>query len=55
MQVLHFTSGCLARDEFRKKGTVAIMPLAASSGDTEISCLYLAPGGSIAVPRYLRS
>jgi len=39
MQVLHFTPGCQDSDEFQKQGTVAIMPLAASSGDSEISCL----------------
>ena len=50
MQVLHFTPGCLDPDGFRKKGTVAAMPLAASNGESEISCLYLAPGSSIAVP-----
>ncbi len=50
MQVLHFTPGCLDPDGFGRKGTVAIMPLAASSGENEIFCLYLAPGGRIAVP-----
>ncbi len=50
MQVLHFTPGCLDRDDFSNKGTVAIMPLAASNGESEISCQYLAPGGSVAMP-----
>jgi len=49
VQVLHFTPGCLDPDGFRKKGTVAAMPLAASCGASEISCVYLAPGGSVTV------
>ncbi len=50
MQVLHFTPGCLDPNGFRKKGTVVAMPLVASSGDSEISCLYLAAGGSVTLP-----
>ncbi len=50
MQVLLFTPGCLDLEGFRKNGTVAIMSLAASSGESEVSCLCLAPGGSVTVP-----
>jgi hypothetical protein len=50
MDVLHFTPGSLDPDNVCRHGTVAHMPLASGSGEFEISCLYLAPGGQIAVP-----
>jgi len=41
--ILHFTPGCLDPENFRKKGTVAIMPLAASRGESEIPACTLRP------------
>jgi hypothetical protein len=50
MDILHFTPGSLDPDNTRRHRTVAHMPLASGNGDFDISCLYLAPGGQIAVP-----
>jgi hypothetical protein len=49
MQVIHFTPGTLDPENFRRHGTVAHMPLASGNGEFEVSCLYVAPGGSVAV------
>jgi len=49
MQGVHFTPGTLDPENVRRHGTVAHMPLASGNGEFEVSCLYLAPGGSIAV------
>jgi hypothetical protein len=49
MQAIHFTPGTLDPENVRRHGTVAHMPLASGNGEFEVSCLYVAPGGSIAV------
>jgi len=49
MQVVHFTPGTLDPDNVWRHGTVAHMPLASGSGEFEVSCLYVAPDGTIAV------
>jgi hypothetical protein len=49
MDILHFTPGSLDPDNVRRHGTVAHMPLASGEGEFELSCLYLSPGGQIAV------
>jgi hypothetical protein len=49
MDVLHFTPGSLDPDNVRRRGTAAHLPLASGDGDLEVSCLYLSPGGQIAV------
>src|ERR1700722_2365598 len=49
MQVIHFTPGTLDPENVRRYGTVAHMALASGHGEFEVSCLYVAPGGSIAV------
>ncbi len=49
MDILHFTPGSLDPDNVRRRGTVAHLPLASGDGDFELSCLYLSPGGQIAV------
>jgi hypothetical protein len=49
MDIVHFTPGSLEPDNVRRHGTVAHMPLASGQGDFEVSCLYLSPGGHIAV------
>ena len=49
MNILHFTPGSLDPDNVRRHGTVAHMPLAGGQGELELSCLYLSPGGQIAV------
>jgi hypothetical protein len=49
MQAIHFTPGALDPQNVRRHGTVAHMPLASGHGEFEVSCLYVAPGGSIAV------
>jgi hypothetical protein len=48
MNILHFTPGSLDPDHARR-GTIAHMALASGSGEFQASCLYLAPGGQIAV------
>jgi hypothetical protein len=48
MHILHFTPGSLDAGNVRRHGTVAHLPLA-SDGDFALSCLYLSPGGQIAV------
>jgi hypothetical protein len=49
MDVIHFTPGSLGPENVRRHGNVAHLPLASGGGSSEISCLYLAPGGQIAV------
>jgi hypothetical protein len=49
MQVIHFTPGTLDSENVARQGAVPHLPLAAGSGEFEISCLYVAPGGTIAV------
>lgn len=49
MDILHFTPGSLDPDNARRHCTVAHMPLASGRDDLELSCLYLSPGGQIAV------
>jgi hypothetical protein len=49
MDILHFTPGSLDPENVRRHGTVAHMPLASGQGELELSCLYLSPGGQIAV------
>jgi hypothetical protein len=51
MRIVHFTPAATAA--FGTAGrtpTVAHLPLASGHGEIELSCLYLAPGGTIAVP-----
>jgi hypothetical protein len=50
MDILHLTPGSLDPENVRRHGTAAHMPLASGSGEFDISCLYLPPGGQIAVP-----
>jgi hypothetical protein len=49
MDILHFTPGSLDPDNVRRHGTIAHMPLASGQGELDLSCLYLSPGGHIAV------
>lgn len=51
MDIIHFTPGALDSENVQRHGFVAHMPLAAGAGELELSCLYLAPGGGVAVPR----
>jgi hypothetical protein len=51
MRVLHFTPGSLNPNISQERNSVAYLPLASASGRGEISCLYMAPGGSIAAAR----
>ena len=50
MDILHFTPGSLDPDNVRRHGAVAHLPLASGNEEFDISCLYLAAGGQIAVP-----
>jgi hypothetical protein len=50
MDIIHFTPGALDPENVRCRGTAAHMPLVSGHGEFDISCLYLAPGGQIAVP-----
>jgi hypothetical protein len=49
MEVIHFTPGSLDPENVRRHGAVAHLPLVTGQGEWQMSCLYLAPGGSIAV------
>jgi len=49
MRIIHFTPGSLDPENVRRRDTVASMPLANGRGQLELSCLYLSPGGQIAV------
>src|ERR1700686_5074317 len=49
MDILHFTPGSLDPDNVRRHGIVAHVPMASGQGELELSCLYLSPGGQIAV------
>jgi hypothetical protein len=51
MRVLHFTPGSMNPNIAQERNPVAYLPLASASGKSEISCLYMAPGGSIAAAR----
>ena len=50
MQILQFFPGALAPADDPLARPAAHMPMASGRGDFELSCLYLAPGGHIAVP-----
>lgn len=47
--VVHFTPGALDSGNVRRHGTVAYKPLACGEGPCQVSALYVAPGGRIAV------
>jgi hypothetical protein len=49
MNVLHFTPGALDPANARRRASAAHVALASGSGEFQASCLYLAPGGEIAV------
>jgi hypothetical protein len=49
MQVIHFTPGTLDSEHVRRQAEFPHLPLAAGSGDFTISCLYVAPGSTMAV------
>lgn len=49
MQIVHFTPDSLDPENARRPGAVAHLPLASGLGELQVSCLYLAPNGRIAV------
>jgi hypothetical protein len=50
MDIVHFTPVSLDPDNALRPKAAAILPMASGKSDSEISCLYLSPGGRISVP-----
>ncbi len=51
MRILHFSpAAALDPKSAGTSASIAHLPLANGHGDVELSCLYVAPGGQIAVP-----
>ena len=55
MDIVHFTPGMLNYDKPRAGETAATLPLASGTGDLQVSCLSLSPGGKISVPASIHS
>src|SRR5690348_3279516 len=51
MRILHFTpAAALGPDSAGRSASIAHLPLASGHGELELCCLYVAPGGQVAVP-----